>query len=774
MYVHPATLIVNTDEAPGVELTTRLLELGYGVQRLEALPPEGWDGQLPTQAPELYWVDLADPCLTQPQQAFIEQYFGGCCLWVGPEVALPLSGTWQCVVPPIDMAHLVAILERFRASVAQQQVYTFERGLLENTQEGVIRCQLLPSPHEECPVWRILEANAAFFRLLACEQQDIIGRDLRQLIPPAVLVQCEEKLEGLFTSMRKGIIFFHEQSNRYLGIRCFRHQRGERGVIFWDETNRITAESDLQRFFELSVDLMCLANAQGRFTRVSPSFCELLGYTEKQLLSCPFFEFVHPDDLKATEQELANIVQGARTLDFENRYRKRDGSYVWLAWRSTKLTEDGKIFATARDVTERRKHLEALRIRDRAFSAISLGIIIVDARAPDMPVVYCNQGFEEITGYRARDVLGKNCRFLQGTDRNQPGVMEMRRALQEHRSCKVVVRNYRKNGSMFRNEMTLSPVWDREQDQQPSHYIGILSDVTSLKELEENLEDKVLHRTAELNRLNKKLSYEVEERKAVEQKVLNLNKRLERRALHLEETNKELSLFMHIASHDLGGPMRQLTGYPMLLERYYGDLLDERGREFLKHIKTSAERMTEMLEGLRMMSRQTRGELNFVQIDLGKMAWKIVQAFKSEAEVSDKGAAPPQEGQAPLAHRRLSFACDENLTAIADPRLMRVVLNNLLENAWKYTAHEAIARISFFKIKENGETVFAISDNGIGFDMAKADQLFGIFRRLHEEEEFQGSGIGLASVKRIIHRHGGKIWAESEPGRGATFYFTLS
>jgi light-regulated signal transduction histidine kinase (bacteriophytochrome) len=224
----------------------------------------------------------------------------------------------------------------------------------------------------------------------------------------------------------------------------------------------------------------------------------------------------------------------------------------------------------------------------------------------------------------------------------------------------------------------------------------------------------------------------------------------------LEATNRELERFSYSISHDLRAPLRAINGYSRMLEEDCGQALNERGRKHLEQIQDATARMAEQIEALLRLSRITQSELSLQPTDLSRMAEGIL----AELAVAEPG-------------RRVTWKVSPALTAECDARLVHTLLQNLLENAWKYTARQPEATIEFGVTSDARGLVFHVRDNGVGFDMAYAARLFGAFQRLHGSAEYPGLGIGLATVQRIVHRHGGLIWAEAVPGQGATFHFTL-
>jgi len=255
------------------------------------------------------------------------------------------------------------------------------------------------------------------------------------------------------------------------------------------------------------------------------------------------------------------------------------------------------------------------------------------------------------------------------------------------------------------------------------------------------------------------LAAAVAERKAAEEQFRKLNaeleQRVQQRTAQLEGTNKELEAFCYSVSHDLRAPLRTIRGFSEVLLEQYRPQLDARGQDFLKRTCDAGLQMDKLIEDLLKLSRVSRNEIQQTDVNLSAIAQEIA----SDLAKSEPG-------------RTVEFAISPGVQANGDERLMRVVMDNLLRNAWKFTRKRPDARIEFGR--SNGETSpFFVRDNGIGFDMAYAGKLFGVFQRLHSASEFAGSGVGLAIVQRVINRHGGRVWAEAKVNSGATFYFTL-
>jgi light-regulated signal transduction histidine kinase (bacteriophytochrome) len=235
-----------------------------------------------------------------------------------------------------------------------------------------------------------------------------------------------------------------------------------------------------------------------------------------------------------------------------------------------------------------------------------------------------------------------------------------------------------------------------------------------------------------------------------------MNEKLQQAKAATEWVNRELEAFSYSVAHDLRAPLRSIDGFSQALLEDYADRLDDEGKQDLRHVREAAQEMAELIDGLLTLSRVARSELRRELVDLASLARAVLVHLKNSEPDRDVETVVPQE-----------------LIVEGDPRLLRIVLDNLLGNAWKFSRKQARARIEIGASAGSGPQTYFVRDNGAGFDMAYSAKLFGVFQRLHSEAEFEGTGIGLATVQRIINRHGGRVWAEGAVDHGSAFYFTL-
>ena len=350
------------------------------------------------------------------------------------------------------------------------------------------------------------------------------------------------------------------------------------------------AEEGLDRFFTISLDLLCIAGLDGYFKRLNPAWEATLGHSNEELCAHPWLYFVHPDDVEKTIAEGQKLAEGMPAIRFENRYRCADGSYRWLLWNAATAAGSDLIYAAATDITEVKRFQQSLAERNTALQA----------------------------------------------------------------------------------------------------------------------------------------------------------------------ANRDLESFSYTVSHDLRAPLRAIDGYARIVEEDYAGALDEEGLRLLSVVRSESRRMGALIDDLLAFSRFGRQSLTVSPVELRQLCEEIMREIRTRRP-----------------DRVIDFVCADVPPALADRTTLRQVLVNLLTNAAKYAKPEGDIHIELGGQRDEAHNIYWVRDNGIGFDMRYAEKIFGVFQRLHNDVQFEGTGVGLAIVERIITRHGGRVWAESEPGKGATFFFSL-
>lgn len=484
-----------------------------------------------------------------------------------------------------------------------------------------------------------------------------------------------------------------------------------------------------------SPDAISLIDLQGNNLMTNLKGVEIHQYDDlNELLSINVFELVHPSDMEKVHEGIQIMLQEGMIKDFVVRLkRKRDNSYFPAELCGAVISDEngnpsGYIVIT-RDIEQRLQAEEALRQSESKFRSIfdsaPIGMAITDLEGRYISV---NRSFCSLVGYSPRELLGHTFSELSQPEEVEKNVQIRQRLLKGKSKVERMEKKYQtKDGRLIDAILQLSLVRDKEG--KPEYFIGQVVDITALKKAQ-----------AEVHELN-----------------LSLEKRVQERTAQLEAANKELEAFAYSISHDLRAPLRSIDGFSRVLEEDYSSVLDEEGKQVLQRIRSASQRMGELIDSILDLSRLTRNEVHYTTVNLSDLAASIIEDLMIHEPT-----------------RQVAVDIHQGMIVHGDEHLLHVALENLLGNAWKFTSKRERAEISFGCEKDaNLGRFYYVRDNGAGFDMSQAHRLFTAFQRLHSASEFPGTGIGLATVQRIIHRHGGKVWADSEPGRGTTIYFTL-
>ncbi|MDO9018668.1 MAG: PAS domain S-box protein [Deltaproteobacteria bacterium] len=487
---------------------------------------------------------------------------------------------------------------------------------------------------------------------------------------------------------------------------------------------RRRAESRFASLASVGILGVLIADLDGRVIEVNDALLTIIGRSRDALGAGRFDwraltppEWRGADDL-ALEQLRCMGVTGLR----EKELLRPDGSRVPVMMGTAMLEgAGGETISFVLNLTER-KHAEreaaALRearaadeVRFRLAAIVDSSDDAIIAESLDGVIETWNHGAERMFGYTAAEAIGRPLSMLEPTDGAAPADERFAGLRFGHHEA----RRRRRDGAIIDVSMTLSPVRDAA---------GVVIG-------------------------GSKVMRDVTERRRAEEAVARA-----REAAEL--ANRELEAFSYSVAHDLRAPLRGMSGFANVLLEDYGASLDAEGQDCLHEIQSNAAKMGALIDALLSLSRVTRTELRPTPVDLTALA----RAVAASLAAADRG-------------RRVELVVQDGLAAAVDGTLARALLENLLGNAWKFTAHATLPRVEFGGAMEGAQRVFFVRDNGAGFDMDHAPRLFGAFQRLHGAHEFPGTGIGLATVQRIVRRHGGRVWAEGRVGGGATFYFTL-
>jgi PAS domain S-box-containing protein len=711
----------------------------------------------------------------------------------------------------------------------------------------------------------IVACNENFVQIIGSSQEKLIGLNMLNLPDKNIVLAvqkalsgCEGRYEGVYSSVT---------AKKITPVRCLftpmnvgdGNILGGVGIIE-DITERKDMEDRLRenearykRIAENMSGLVSEMDAEGLLRYNSPSIRTILGYDPEELNNRNAFDFVHPEDHDRVLAEYMEGVQTETEKEVEQRYRCKDGSYIWL--RSTGRPiygPDGNnigMIVNSIDITERKKAEELLRIEEERFRTLAeQSSDIITLIDPAGKIIYENAAVEHILGYNFQNrknqsvfehvhpddlnyfidlfnllikgqeipvkkaemrirhadgtwrILEVVANFVKKGENIEMIIANLRditeRKLSENALQKSEIKyrtlfesatdgiavmekdifiecnqqiletfGYSRENFIGQTPYNLSPEYQPDGSNSKEKALSMINAALAgnpqqFEWMHTRYDGTPIHMEVSLNAIKEMGDFyiqvicrDISERKRSERELLNYRDHLESL---VKERTKELEAFSYSVSHDLRAPLRSIEGFSQAIWEDFQDKLGDHGKDYLTRIRNASNLMTELIDDMLKLSRITRTDIDMIDVDLSDIAHSVMNNLKK---------SHPE--------RTVNVKITDHLTDYADLRLMRIVFENLLGNAWKFTAKTSNAEIEFSQMINKGQKVYYVRDNGAGFDENYAEKLFAPFQRLHNVEEYPGTGVGLAIVRRIINRHGGKVWAQGQTDQGATFYFTL-
>lgn len=641
--------------------------------------------------------------------------------------------------------------DRLRAEQAARESAANYDALFETTLVGIAQCEVIVDEQGLPCDFRYLKINDALERMTGIRKADVLGRTTREILRGFEDSEVDWMgVHGKVALTGEPIAFesYQEHVERYYSVYVYSPRKGQSIAMF----NEITeakrtedalreSEEDFRTLAEAVPQIVWMTTPDGKNTYFNQQWVDYTGMTLEESYGDGWNIPFHPDDRQRAWDAWQRATQDDAVYSVECRLRRADGAYRWWLIRGAPLRDENgtilKWFGTCTDIEEIKQTEHDLQqsqaLLQAAMDRSQAGIAIADA--PDGRLRYVNQAGLFIRGGSEAEVVDQvdaasyvaSWRILHhdGTP-YAPDEVPLARAVLYGETSEaefIICRDDHENRIVLARA---APIHDDEGVVTAG--VVVFHDITERKQAED-----------EVRRLNAEL----------EQRVVA-------RTAQLEATNRELEAFAYSVSHDLRAPLRAIDGFSAMVAEDAAEHLTAADVEHLQRVRNAAQRMGLLIDDLLGLSRTARKDLTVTSVDLTGLAEEVSAELRREQP-----------------EREVDLVIAPHLRADADPALLRMILVNLLDNAWKFTSKHETARVEVGAREVDGECVFFVRDDGAGFDTRHARKLFGAFERMHSPGEFEGTGIGLATVQRLVTRHGGRIWAEAEVEKGATFYFTL-
>jgi PAS domain S-box-containing protein len=590
----------------------------------------------------------------------------------------------------------------------------------------------------------ITYANTALGKMVGYEAAEMVGMNLLDLISQSDVLRPSSFIQRVL----KGVPAEHDclwisKEGSELWTRCntvplFASNGDYQGTVatvqnITERRSQEEAKAQLAAIVESSDDIIVSKDLSGRIKFWNKTAERILGYSSEEMVGQSIYKIIPPDRHREEDETLAKLARGERIEHFKTVRIAKDGHLVYVSLTISPVRgEGGEIIGASkvgRDITEEIKQEE---LRSRLAAIVESTDDAIVSKDLDGIVQTWNKGAERIFGYTAEEMIGQPVHKLLPEDRRGEENLILDRLRKGQKIDHYETQRKRKDGTLVDVAVTVSPI--RSMDGRVIGASKVARDISGSKQAQ-----AALQKSEESLRA---LASELETR------VLE-------RTRELEAANKEMEGFTYSVSHDLRAPLRAIVSSSMILKEDFTTHLPPDAVELLERQASAAQRLAKLIDDLLRLSRVSRADMKFQIVDVSQLAGDIADSLLQRNPDS-----------------RVEFAVQPKMVALADPQLLKLALENLMDNAQKFSPDGGVVSVGATEL--DGETVFYVKDHGIGFDAKYSGKLFLPFERLVRDEDFPGTGIGLANVKRIVERHSGRIWAEGSVGKGATFFFTLA